>query len=285
MDIHRIQKLIAYIEANSHRKISPEELEDVSHYSYRNIQRVFLALTKETIGRCITRIRLENAYKLLIYSDLPITEIALNVGFESNQSFAKAFKQKFGITPLNARENKAEVFIPYIASHQIESKDITFDYVYMSPLAVYYNVYITNDYNTDAINTIWQQVDNYIPSTTDTMLFGIIIDQPLISDKTRTRYEACMTKVTDTKPFLKKTIFGQWYARYTHPDNHTPIEDTYRNIYYQWMNAPSYTIDATPIIEQYLPNETVSDTWATHILIPVEKKLVNLEQSNIADSK
>lgn len=285
MDIHRIQQLIAYIEANSHRKINPKELEEVSHYSYRNIQRVFLALTKETIGRCITRLRLENAYKSLIYTELPITEIALNVGFESNQSFAKAFKQKFGLTPLHARENKAEVFTPYLAEHLIDTKELVFDYVYMSTLEVYYNVSITDDYNTDVINTIWQQVNNYIPSNTDTLLYGIIIDQPLISDKTRTRYEACITQTTDTKPFLKKTIFGQWYARYTHPDNHTPIEDTYRNIYYQWMNTPSYTIDATPIIEHYIPDEVSSDTWATHILIPVEKKLVNLEQSDLADLK
>ena len=48
---------------------------------------------------CGTKYTLENAKKLLIETDLLVSEISDNVGFLSQFAFATAYKKHFGITP------------------------------------------------------------------------------------------------------------------------------------------------------------------------------------------
>jgi AraC family transcriptional regulator len=65
---------------------------------------VFKNIFKESLGAFQKRLKLELGYKRLIYTQDPITEIALEAGFESLQAFTKSFKQTFQINPSEARK-------------------------------------------------------------------------------------------------------------------------------------------------------------------------------------
>ncbi len=105
-----IFKTIHFIEENYNKTISPKELESISLYSYRNIQRIFKYMCGETIGSYQQRLKVENAYKLILYTQTPFSDIAFSVGFESLAAFSKAFKLRFGISPKEARHNKPDLF-------------------------------------------------------------------------------------------------------------------------------------------------------------------------------
>ena len=81
LEIEKIHKVLIFVEKNFNRNISVEELEDISNYSYRNIQRVFKKIFKENIGEFQKRVRLENGFKRLIYSNESISDISIDIGY------------------------------------------------------------------------------------------------------------------------------------------------------------------------------------------------------------
>ena len=53
----------------------------------------------------IENYRMERAHELLLHTNLSITEIYGKVGYNSAQSFRRAYKRITGVTPNSAREN------------------------------------------------------------------------------------------------------------------------------------------------------------------------------------
>ena len=52
--------------------------------------------------------KLEDAEKLLISTDMSITEIALDTGFGDSSYFIALFRKKYGISPLKYRKEKGQ---------------------------------------------------------------------------------------------------------------------------------------------------------------------------------
>src|SRR6185503_13396560 len=61
------------------------------------------ALTHETVGETVLRLRLEASQALLHARDSSVAEIAMAVGFGTPQSFARAFRRHTGLTPTEHR--------------------------------------------------------------------------------------------------------------------------------------------------------------------------------------
>ncbi|MEO0340002.1 MAG: AraC family transcriptional regulator, partial [Bacteroidota bacterium] len=107
--VQRYKTLLNFLEANFTEDIDIPQIEAVCHYSYRNINRIFQAIHQETIGKFIKRLRLEKAAQYLIYSDAPVAQIAYDVGFVDRSAFSKAFKNKYGSSPLAFREKNEQL--------------------------------------------------------------------------------------------------------------------------------------------------------------------------------
>lgn len=81
------------------------------------------AFLGEPIGTFIVRTRTEAAARLLRYSDIPIADIAYRIGYASPSSLSKVFKQFYGISPLEYRNNKNFVIMkPAIIRPDLELK-------------------------------------------------------------------------------------------------------------------------------------------------------------------
>jgi AraC-like DNA-binding protein len=61
----------------------------------------------QTINGFLRNIRLEKAKRLLLNTSLDITEIAMQVGFNSSQYFSRVFKDIEGKDPRTFRKSKA----------------------------------------------------------------------------------------------------------------------------------------------------------------------------------
>lgn len=79
------------------------ELAAVAHLSPFHFHRIYRALTGETVGRTVARLRLLRALQLLGGTARPVTEVALAVGYETSQALARAFRQALDATPSELR--------------------------------------------------------------------------------------------------------------------------------------------------------------------------------------
>ena len=104
-----LQKAIDYIEDNLTEDIDYDIVAAQSFSSRYHFQRVFSILCGFTIGEYIRNRRLSLAGTELAASDAKVIDVALKYGYESPDSFAKAFQKFHGILPSQARENGSKL--------------------------------------------------------------------------------------------------------------------------------------------------------------------------------
>lgn len=121
-----LQKAINYMETNILKEIDYEEVAKCAYSSSFHFQRTFSLLTGITVGEYIRNRRLSLAAIELSMSKTKIIDIALKYGYESPESFAKAFTRFHGITPSAAREPGANLksFSPLLLKIIMEGGEI-----------------------------------------------------------------------------------------------------------------------------------------------------------------
>ena len=265
--------MINFIETHYSRPISIKELEGISYYSYRNLQRIFKYTCGETIGAFQKRIRVERGYKLALYTNESMTEIALEVGFENLASFSKAFKQHFGVSPKEARANKAFLFERHAILPIASKAELKPEIVYMPPMKVYYRSTQT-EYVNEEIEALWSEFMGFDFPALGTEYFGVVADEPLITDTIRCRYDACASMQARGKRLPSKLLFGGRYAKFIHRGSYDSIDETYQKIYGGWILTTDLEFSPLPIVEHYVKHDSNTELeldYLTGILIPIQR--------------
>jgi signal transduction histidine kinase/ligand-binding sensor domain-containing protein/DNA-binding response OmpR family regulator len=100
MDEKLIQKALDMVEKNiSNTDFSVEELSRELGMSRVHLYKKLLSLTGKTPLEFIRSVRLKRAAQLLLKSQMRVSEIAFEVGFNNPKYFSKYFKQEFGQLP------------------------------------------------------------------------------------------------------------------------------------------------------------------------------------------
>ena len=102
-----IQRAIDYIEAHLNDELDPDVIAREGFSSNFHFQRVFSILCGYTLGEYIRSRRLSVAGSRLASGSERVVDIALEFGYDSPDSFTKAFRAFHGITPSQARGNGA----------------------------------------------------------------------------------------------------------------------------------------------------------------------------------
>lgn len=100
-----MQKAIGYIEDHITDEIDFDDVAKESFSSSYHFQRVFSILCGYTLGEYIRNRRLSLAGCELASGKAKVIDVALKFGYDSPDSFAKAFAKFHGITPSQARGN------------------------------------------------------------------------------------------------------------------------------------------------------------------------------------
>ena len=96
---------IDYMNQNYHKKISLKELALQVNYSQYHFIRLFQKETGKTTFQYLTDIRVEKAREFLSTTNLSITEICLQCGFQNSSHFANFFKVQTGMRPREYRQS------------------------------------------------------------------------------------------------------------------------------------------------------------------------------------
>ena len=101
-----VQAAVDFIENQLNEELRLEEVAKSAHVSLAHLYRLFPVYTGMTIKEYARLRRMAKAAVTLRNSDIPIIEAALSCGYESQDSFSKAFAKHFGITPGEYRHTK-----------------------------------------------------------------------------------------------------------------------------------------------------------------------------------
>jgi AraC family transcriptional regulator len=99
----RLKRVVEYIDSNLSSKITLLDLAGVAGLSRMYFATQFRAATGFRPHEYLLRRRIQRAEELLHHSAMPLVEIALTVGFETQAHFTTVFKRYVGDTPYQWR--------------------------------------------------------------------------------------------------------------------------------------------------------------------------------------
>jgi AraC family transcriptional regulator len=99
----KMRRLEEYVRDNLAERLSLAAMSGVVGLSKRHFLRAFREATGTTPHRFVLRLRIEEAKRKLIETDVAMTDVALAAGFGSSQQFATSFRSATGLTPSSFR--------------------------------------------------------------------------------------------------------------------------------------------------------------------------------------
>lgn len=165
--ISAIQRAINYIEEHLLEDINYEDAAKQLYISSYEFHRAFSFLTGMTANTYIRNRRLSLAGRELTETDAKITDIALKYGYDTPESFTKAFTRFHGVAPKFAREGTAKLvlFNPLVIKISVEGgKSMDYKIVQTKDkkfiaLARTFSNSIINDNENHEIPDFWAEVN------------------------------------------------------------------------------------------------------------------------------
>jgi len=102
-DVRRLRAMLQCIRENYSRPLLLEEIAAAANIGKRECLRCFRRTIGITPIQCLMKTRIRQASHLLAETDLPVTEIGLQCGFENPSYFAQAFRRITGQSPKSYR--------------------------------------------------------------------------------------------------------------------------------------------------------------------------------------
>ncbi|RPI05506.1 MAG: AraC family transcriptional regulator [Ignavibacteriae bacterium] len=273
----RIISVLVYIDMHFNEPLTLDELARIACFSPFHFHRIFQAFIGESVYAFIKRIRLENAAVHLRSTGLSVTDIAFQSGYETPSAFAKAFRERFGMTPTGFRIKNGKPSCDKQSSQtteEIMKPEIRFledQTVLFVRRTGSYNQAAEGAWKTLMKHTFWRMMTNR-----SVKFIGISRDDPNFTEDSKLRYDACITVHGDVKPKGEvgvQTLKGGKYAVFLHEGAYEKFNETYDLIFSEWLPRSNYTLRDTPCYELYLnknPKRTKPENLRTEIFIPVE---------------
>ena len=271
--IEGFQESIDFIERNLTDELDIEVIATKAALSPFYYQRIFGALCGVTVGEYIRARRMTLAAQELSRKDMKVIDVAVKYGYDSPDSFTKAFQKFHGITPSQARESGASLrsFAPLHIKITMEGGTML-DYriVEKAPFTI---VGVKRPFNSE---TSYQEIpkfwDEWLAQGEDRSIkgtFGVCLDMRgkdfdyWIADlyfPWEDIPEGCETRV----------IPGSYWAQF--PYKMSNLQDVNTKIWSEWLPAlQGYKLMGEYDIEVYLPPEEGSEEMSVYIWVPLKK--------------
>ena len=109
-----IDEIIKYVELNIHKKIVIEELANAFGFSERHIRRLFKTTTNRSLYSYILERKMINSLTDIKSNIYSLDDVAFRYGYDNYDSFLRAYKNFFKITPKDTNKIKVDVIFKNI---------------------------------------------------------------------------------------------------------------------------------------------------------------------------
>ena len=279
-----ISKAIEHIENHITEDLTIDNIAKAVYISPFYFQRAFSLLCGFTVTEYIRNRRLSLAGNELATSGSRVIDVAIKYGYDSPDSFTKAFSRFHGVTPSTAQKNSIMLksFAPlkikisleggYSMDYRIVKKD-AFTVLGFSKVFKYENA-------KDEIPACWKEYYASGKGEYVCGMFGVNIDEKMGNDVFEYLIADIYNPVMDIpEGFVTKTIPAfTWAVFPCKGAMPKALQDVNVKIFSEWLPAlKDYEFAAGYCIEMYdasnkYPNGTADENYYSEIWIPVKKK-------------
>lgn len=289
----RLLRVLLHIQRNLDRSMSLGELAEVAAFSPFHFARIFRAMTGETVGEHVRRLKLERAAGHLRRTRRTVMEIALDAGFDTPEAFSRTFKAQFGEPPSRFRASRATFrpplspsgvhydqdgalrgFTPYEGADPM-TLDVTvrefpaYPFAYLRHVGPYIEVGPVFRRTLD----IAGRKGLFGPGTKVVMLS---YDDPGVTDGDKLRSDAGVTlsdPAVDTGDLVKGEVPGGLYATALYKGPYEGLSRCYDWLFCTWLPASDYEADDRPGVEVYMnhPERNAPEDLLTELRLPVRR--------------
>ncbi|MBQ3146202.1 MAG: AraC family transcriptional regulator [Oscillospiraceae bacterium] len=283
-----IQNAINYIEEHLTEEINYDKVADEAACSSFYFQRIFGVLCDISLGEYIRNRRLTLAGNELNASDIKVIDIALKYGYESPESFTRAFSKFHGITPSEAKKNgsklksfsRLSVKITLSGGSMMDYKIVEKEAFEIIEKVEAHS--IENDVNAKSIPDFWTKSHNdgtvktLLENTTDrTFIFGVCYGNNADRAKTFDYSIGAVynKKAAVPKGFRRNTIPARTWAIFECKGAMPKaMQDMWHKITSEFFPTSGYQPTYEMDIEAYTEGNMDESDYRSEIWIPVVKK-------------
>ncbi|MFI5344351.1 MAG: GyrI-like domain-containing protein, partial [Chlamydiales bacterium] len=254
--IGRILKVLVYIESHLDAELSLEKMAKIACISPFYFHRLFRAYMGETLAEYVKRLRLQHAQERLQYSDIAITDIALDLGYENPSAFTKVFNQVIGKSPRQYRKVMQPIIQAIIKRTIPNGKRPVLKPEFLNRKEeIVLFVRRVGDYNeipATAFAALIQFLERKgITKEKINARYSIALDDPHIVDRSKCRFDACVSLREHLSPegeIGQKVLAAGRFALFTHIGPYSELEKAFQDIFDLWYftsgeqlaNAPCF---------------------------------------------
>ncbi len=287
----RILRVLTYIQRHLDEPLDLNELAAIAYFSPFHFHRIFRGLVGESLMDHIRRLRLERAVHRLRTTGRSILDIALEAGYETHESFTRAFRSQFGLAPSSAREGvrltgpeghrsgihyQPRGEIPKFKPLTQGGAAMDVKIVKRQPARV---AYVRHVGPYQECEEAWHKLCAWAGPRgilkPGAVMIGISYDDPEVTPPEKIRYDACVTVDGPVEPEGEvgvQTLKGGDYAMTVHQGPYEKLIETYNRIFGEWAPRSGRVVSSDPCLEVYLndPHRTEPDRLRTEIYVPLE---------------
>jgi AraC family transcriptional regulator len=244
---------------------SLDELADAACISPFHFHRAWRALTGETVGETIARLRIEASQRHLRAAGATVTTTAMDTGFATPQAFARAFRRQTGVSP--------SAFIAGTAVENRPLPDTEVRVVLREPLDVVALRRNGNDYV--AVAEAYGRLFAWAGAA-DLMgrfegIYGIALDD--VESVDHARFDACVAlgPVEPPAEFTRVVLPGGPYLTFTYRGDYAGIPSAEARLMASALLDFDAQLADAPMLHRYLndPDETPVEELLTELLLPL----------------
>jgi AraC family transcriptional regulator len=286
----RVNRVIDHVRAHLAEELSLAALARVAAFSPFHFHRLFRAITGETVFGFIQRLRIERAAGALrLHPDLSILATALDHGFSSAATFARAFRAHFGMSATQWRAGGADRW----GARQARARKVgkllgkprkaggrgprdrrpqtgpqggvmRVQVRTLSALHVAYMRYV-GPYGAHGIPALWRRLLTWMEPrglcTPDRITLGVAYDDPAITAPDRCRYDACVVVPAEFEADRWVNLTDVPAGRYAvsgFVGTAHQIERAWDALFRAWLPRSGYEPDDRPCYELYRGDPSVN---------------------------
>lgn len=270
-----IKDALSYIESHLTDELEIREIAKRAYVSPFYFQRIFAALCGIGIGEYIRNRRLTLAGEELASTDAKVIDIAAKYGYDSPDSFNRAFQRFHGISPSAARKNGASLraYAPMKIKLTLEGGTMLEYRIVEKPQFTVMG--ISRKFHPDTsyqeIPKYWTEMMNQ-PDFPLMGMYGICMDVDEAGKEfdywIADNYIPCQEIPDQCKAMVIPA--GTWVV---FPCNMDTLQDTNTRMWQEWLpNCREYKLGGSYNIEMYgFPSENAIDESYVELWLPVMK--------------
>lgn len=281
----RILRVQLHIQRHLDDPLTLDDLARVACFSPYHFHRVFRGMVGESVGEYVRRLRLERAALQLMYTARPVTELAFDAQYETLESFSRAFRRLFEVSPSEYRRQRQPSdtvqAVPEFTEYSLVLRQpggVPMDVRIESfpPLRVAFVRHIGPYAECGAA---WGRLCAHpavqAATSRDTLTLGICYDDPDVTEEGKIRYDACMSVGEDfqgSDGVETQEVDGGEYAVMIHKGSYDGLHDCYRWFFGKWLPDSGREAKSAPSLEIYRnsPDETPPEELETEIRVPLD---------------